>query len=274
VGSTPRGCDHDPVTDQNPAPDDAAADLARLSYDEALDLGRRLNPGISIGKPGKSSMWPVALRAFDLLRVKIAVTCTGADNVAPGAAIVVANHQSTWDPVVTVMATGWHVSAFTKAEWYDGPAARFFSLLGQIPIRRGDDAATDWALDMARRTLESGVKIGIYPEGTRGPDPDTLYRLHQRVLVPLIRQNPTVPVHTVAARFSQDGRRARARLVVSERLPLDTETMTDDELTAIVRDSLIEGGRLNYVDDYALRVKRALKAGGAQPPAAAGDDPA
>ena len=247
------------MTDQTPL---SREDLAQLSYDEALAVGRRLNDGIRIGKPGPSSAWPFAHKAFDVLRVKISVTCTGADHVAPGAAILVANHQSTWDPVVTVMATGWRVTAFTKAEWYDGPAARFFSLLGQIPIRRGDDAETDWALDMARRALAAGVKVGIYPEGTRGPDSDTLYRLHQRVLVPLLRDNPDVPVHTVAARFSQPGRRTVARIVVSPRLDIDARTMSDDELTTTARDSLVAGGGLRYVDDYAFRVKRARAAEG------------
>lgn len=230
--------------------------LSAMSYDEALAVGQRLNEGIRIGRPGRSRIWPAALWSFGALRVKVAVECTGAEHAAPGAAILVANHQSTWDPVVAVMATRWHVSAFTKAEWYDGPAALFFSTLGQIPLRRGDDAETDWALDMARRTLESGVKVGIYPEGTRGPDRDTLYRLHQRVLVPLLRENADVPVHTVATRFSTRGRRTHARVVVSPRLSLDLATLSDDDLAAAVRDSLVAGGDLNYVDEFAFRVKR------------------
>jgi 1-acyl-sn-glycerol-3-phosphate acyltransferase len=241
------------VTDDNAKPREP---LRAMPYDEALSVGRRLNEGIRIGKPGRSHAWPVAHVAFGALRVKIAVECTGAENAAPGAAILVANHQSTWDPVVAVMATGWRVSAFTKAEWYDGPASLFFSTLGQIPIRRGDDAETDWALDMARRTLESGVKVGIYPEGTRGPDRDTLYRLHQRVLVPLLRDNPDVPVHTIATRFSTRGRRSLAQVTVSPRLALDLDAMSDDDLTRVVRESLVAGGGLNYVDEYAFRVKR------------------
>ena len=86
--------------------------------------------------------------------------------MAPGPAILVSNHQSTWDPVVTVMSTGWRVSAFTKAEWFEGPAAPFFRWVGQIPLRRGDEVSTEWALDMAARALADGGKVGIYPEGT------------------------------------------------------------------------------------------------------------
>lgn len=263
------------VTDSAaPAPDP----LRGLSYDDALAVGRRLNEGIRIGRPGRSRAWPFALWSFGALRLKVAVECTGAEHVAPGAAILVANHQSTWDPVVAVMATGWRVSAFTKAEWYDGPAALFFSTLGQIPLRRGDDAETEWALDMARRTLESGVKVGIYPEGTRGPDLDTLYQLHQRVLVPLLRDNPDVPVHTIATRFSTQGRRTHARITVSPRLELDLDALSDDELTAVVRDSLIEGGGLNYVDEFAFRVKRqraqAAQGDAAPPPGAASTEQA
>lgn len=235
---------------------------ARPSYDEAVALGRELNPGIRIGKPGRMTAWPFVAPLFQLLRLRVAITCEGAEHVAPGAAILVSNHQSTWDPVVTVMPTRWRVAAFTKAEWYEGPAALFFSVLGQIPLRRGDDAETDWALDMAHRALASGVKIGIYPEGTRGPDRDALYRLHQRVLVPLLRQNPDVPVHTVAVRVGSGGRRTQVAVRISPRLDLDPAGMTDDELTDAVRDSLVTHGGLRYVDSSAWRAKRAARGQG------------
>jgi 1-acyl-sn-glycerol-3-phosphate acyltransferase len=228
---------------------------ATPGYDAALAQAADIYPGVRIGRPGRSRGWPVIGRLMHVMRLKISIDLDGAQHVGPGAAILVSNHQSTWDPVVTVMSTGWHVSAFTKSEWYEGPAAPFFRWLGQIPLRRGDEVSTEWALDMAARALADGGKVGIYPEGTRGPSDSTLYRLHQRVLVALLVGSPDVAVHAVAVRYTPTGRRTLARVRISERLPLDARTMTGQEMTDVIRDRLVEIGELDYVDQYAFVVK-------------------
>jgi 1-acyl-sn-glycerol-3-phosphate acyltransferase len=147
-----------------------------------------------------------------------------------------------------------------KAEWFEGRSAAFFRWMGQIPLRRGDEACTEWALDMASLTLADGNRVGIYPEGTRGPDPSSLYRLHQRVLVPLIAAHPDVPVHAIATTYDRSGRgRTKARVRISKPLPLDVSTMSPEEMTAVIRDSLIELGNLGYVDQYAFVAKARLE---------------
>jgi 1-acyl-sn-glycerol-3-phosphate acyltransferase len=197
---------------------------------------------------------------MQVLRAKVKVDIEGKDNVAPGAAILVGNHLSTYDPIVAVMSTWWRVTAFTKAEWFEGRSAVFFRWMGQIPLRRGDEASTEWCLDMAARTLADGNRVGIYPEGTRGPDPTSLYRLHQRVLVPLMQANPDVPVHAIATTYDDtSGARTLARVRLSERLPVDPRTMSGDEMTTVIRDALVEHGKLGYVDQYAFVVKARLE---------------
>jgi len=228
---------------------------ATPDYDAALAQAADIYPGVRVGRPGRSRGWPVMGPLMNLLRIKFVLDQDGARHVAPGPAILVSNHQSTWDPVVTVMATGWRVSAFTKAEWFEGPAAPFFRWVGQIPLRRGDEVSTEWALDMAARALADGGKVGIYPEGTRGPSDSTLYRLHQRVLVALLAGSPDVPVHAVAVRYSSKGRRTVARIRISERLPIDARTMSGQEMTDVIRDRLVGLGELDYVDQYAFVVK-------------------
>jgi 1-acyl-sn-glycerol-3-phosphate acyltransferase len=228
---------------------------ATPSYDAALAQAAEIYPGVRIGRPGRAHGWPVMGPLMNVLRAKIRIDQDGAQNVAPGPAILVSNHQSTWDPVVTVMSTGWRVSAFTKAEWFEGPAAPFFRWVGQIPLRRGDEASTEWALDMAARALDDGGKVGIYPEGTRGPSDSTLYRLHQRVLVALLAGSPDVAVHAVAVRYTPHGRRTDARVRISERLPIDARTMTGQQMSDIIRDRLVTLGELDYCDQYAFVVK-------------------
>ena len=80
--------------------------------------------------------------------------------------LVVANHDSLWDPlVVGVAAPGTQVRALAKASLWKNPVvARVLDGMGQIPIQRGrGDAA---ALEAALAQLEAGHCVGVFPEGT------------------------------------------------------------------------------------------------------------
>ena len=227
------------------------------TYEQALAHAVSIYPGIRVGRPGRSRLYRPTKAALHLCRLRISLDVEGVDEVAAGPAIMVGNHLSALDPVVGLVRTSWRVAAFTKVEAYESGIGFFFRLMGQIPLRRGDEASTDWGLDMARRALESGAKVAIYPEGTRGPDPASMYRLHQRLLVPLLEQNPDVPVHVIATTYPPAGRfRSRARVRVSPRLPVDAHTMTGPEMTAVLRDALVELSGLNYIDRYAMVDKR------------------
>jgi len=160
-----------------------------------------------------------------------------------------------------VMSGWWRVSAFTKVEWFEGPAAPFFRWMGQIPLRRGDDTSTRWAMDMAGQALAAGWMIGMYPEGTRSPDPQHLHRLHKRVLIPLLQDNAGVAVHALATRYTRvPRRRIRVDVAISPPLALDPLTMDAEELTGVVRDALLALGGQTYVDRYARDVKAEMAA--------------
>ena len=195
---------------------------------------------------------------LNVLRLRFAIDREGTERMSSGPAIIVENHLSGWDPFVTVLGTRWRVSAVAKIELFRTPVVGWLMrVVGQIPIERGDEAQTEWVLATARLALADGMKVGVYPEGTRGPDHDALYKLHQRVLVPLIRQSD-VPVHAVTTSYDSSGRgRTRVQVRVSPPLVLDARTMTADELTLVVRDALLALGGQRYVDEYARDVKRA-----------------
>jgi 1-acyl-sn-glycerol-3-phosphate acyltransferase len=234
-------------------------------YDDLLARGTRIYPGLRIGRPARARTYWATITGLRVMRTRIKVDFGGADNVAPGAAVLVGNHLSTWDPVVAVMSTWWRITAFTKAEWFEGRTSVFFRWMGQIPLRRGDEDATEWALDIAGVALADGGKVGIYPEGTRGPDPSSLYRLHQRVLIPLLQANPDVAVHAIATTYAERPRRRRLATVrISERLPIDARSMAPDDIARVIRESLCDLGHLGYVNQYAFVVKaraeRAAKA--------------
>jgi 1-acyl-sn-glycerol-3-phosphate acyltransferase len=230
--------------------------MASVTYDDSLAQGRAINPGLRIGRPGRSRTYRATVAALQLVRLRVQVDVRGAEHVRDGGAILVGNHLATLDPVVAAMSMPWRISAFTKAEWFEGPAAPFFRFMGQIPLRRGDEESTEWALGMASDALARGTKVGIYPEGTRGPDSTKLYRLHQRVLVPLITGNPTVPVHAVATTYGEGSLgRTLATVRISPPLPIDVTAMSGQQIADLIRDALVELGGFEYVNQYAFIVK-------------------
>ncbi len=226
------------------------------AYELLLKEGQELYGDVPIGRPGRAKTYRWTVRALNALRVRMSIELSGQSNVAPGPAILIGNHTSTFDPIVLVMETGWRVTAFTKAEWFSHTIGPFFRFMGQIPLRRGDEPVTDWAMRMAQSTLNDGNKVGIYPEGTRAPDEGKLYRLHSRILVPLLVANPSIPVHAVATRYEPISLgRTRATVKISPRLAVDAAVMSADEMVNIVKDALIQLGDLIYVNQYAFVAK-------------------
>jgi 1-acyl-sn-glycerol-3-phosphate acyltransferase len=256
--------DPSPDSSRDPSPAEFSASEAR-DYDTLLAEARTLYPGVRIGRPGRARTYWATIAAVRLLRLRWAVDIEGADKVAPGPAILIGNHVHFVDPVCVVMATWWRCSAFTKLEWFEHRGSLFFRLMGQIPLRRGDATSTEWAMQMSRYALGSsgGVgRIALFPEGTRSPDPRVLHKLHKRIMIPLLQANPDVPVHVVTTQYENHSfpRRIEVSLRVSEPLPLDSRTMTPDELAGVVRESLLALGGQTYMDTYAQDVKAEKRA--------------
>lgn len=235
---------------------------ARPDYDSALAESRMLFPGVRVGRPGRTPAYWVTVALLRVLRLGLRVRLHGAGHVMRGPAVLIGNHVSALDPVVVVMSTWWRVTAFTKLEWFTAPIGPFFRATGQIPLRRGDDESTSWALRMARLTLDGGGKVGLYPEGTRSPDPGVMHRLHKRVMIPLLQASPDVPVHAITTTYGpRRGLRRDVAVRVSPPLRLDVARRSADEVTADVRDALLALSGQSYLDSYARDVKK-RQAGG------------
>ena len=191
-----------------------------------------------------------------ILNVRWSVTVHGANNVSRGPAILVGNHVDAMDPVVIVMKRWWRVTAFAKVEVFENPGAIFFRLMGQIPLRRGDEESTKWALEMASAVLADGTKLGLYPEGTRSPDKKSLHKLHRRILIPVLTENPGIPVHSITTIYGEKkfGRR-KVSVKLSPPLPIDAFSMSADYIVDVIKNSLLESGGMAYVDAYARDVK-------------------
>jgi 1-acyl-sn-glycerol-3-phosphate acyltransferase len=85
----------------------------------------------------------------------------------PGPLVLMANHDSQWDPVVigTAAVHRRQVRALAKASlWKFRPVAWVLDHMGQIPIERGRGDLD--AMSAAVDRLRAGACIGIFPEGT------------------------------------------------------------------------------------------------------------
>jgi 1-acyl-sn-glycerol-3-phosphate acyltransferase len=121
-----------------------------------------------------------------------------------GPAILAANHQSFCDSFFLPLVVRRRVTYVAKAEYFDNwRTAWFFRAAGQIPMQRGGGDASQRALNTAMGVLDEGGLLGIYPEGTRAPDP-RLHKGHTGVArLSLGCDVPIIPVGIVGTRAVQ-----------------------------------------------------------------------
>lgn len=86
---------------------------------------------------------------------------------ASGPTLIMANHDSAWDPLIVGVAAlpQRQVRALAKSSlWSVGVVGRVLDGMGQIPIDRG--RGDTQALSAAIERLRDGACIGVFPEGT------------------------------------------------------------------------------------------------------------
>lgn len=102
----------------------------------------------------------------ELVRRVYRVDVTGAEHVpATGPAILVANHESIWDPFVLAVATPREIHYMAKAELFRTRVlASALRSLNAFPVERGSGDRA--AMSEAAQLLAGGGLIGMFPQGT------------------------------------------------------------------------------------------------------------
>jgi 1-acyl-sn-glycerol-3-phosphate acyltransferase len=95
---------------------------------------------------------------------------TGPADIDRAAYVVVANHQSSADPFL-LSSLPWDMRWIAKIELFRTPVVGWLMKLGgDLPLQRGSGDSVRSMMNDARATLESGLSVMLFPEGTRSRD--------------------------------------------------------------------------------------------------------
>ena len=91
-----------------------------------------------------------------------------------GAALLVANHESSIDPALLALTTERTIRFLARAELWLPGLRRLLDALGGIPVRRG--RGDHRAIRHAIRAIEAGQLVAVFPQGTTLPFKRRRYR--------------------------------------------------------------------------------------------------
>ena len=143
--------------------------------------------------------------------------------------VVVSNHESNADPFLLSWLP-WDMRWVAKQELFDTPVAGWaVALAGDIPLRRGESGSVRAMLSECRRTLDAGLSVMMFPEGTRSRDGNLLPFKDGAFELAIEANVPVLPVartgtHSCMPKGSRWLGEAHAVVRVLE--PLSTEGMT------------------------------------------------
>ncbi len=202
---------------------------------------------------------PLRRLALVLVRVLFApamrLEVRGLSNVPrQGGFILASNHINNWDVFAMQLAIPRTIFYMGKAELFRfAPLGWLLRNFGAFPVYRGEKDA--WALKHARRVLEAGQVLGMFPEGHRSHGRGLLPAKTGSARLALESHSPIVPmVISGTENFLHDfPHRTLVRVSVLPAchvLPDDTPESLTERMMAALADALPESSR----GVYAARV--------------------
>ena len=143
------------------SPDSSTASAGSAEFGEFGDLRKGTLRGVPF------TIARVILLA--LCRVALGMRVEGVHNVPrSGGVLVLGNHLHNADPVLICIAMPRPIHFMAKKELLSVPVISWFARLsGAFPVDRGRSDRR--AIRRAFATLEQGIALGMFPEGTRSP---------------------------------------------------------------------------------------------------------
>jgi 1-acyl-sn-glycerol-3-phosphate acyltransferase len=191
---------------------------------------------------------------------KFRVEGEGPPDILKRAYVVVSNHESTADPFL-LCHLPWDMRWIAKEEIFKLPIlGLMMKFCGDIPLRRGERESVAQCMDEAKRTLQGGMPVMIFPEGTRSKDgrllpfKDGAFQLAIDAGVPIL---PLALAGTRNCRPKGSKWFGDATAVVKVLEPidstgLDVATLRDRARTRIGTEVTLLRKRLGYNDPPAL----------------------
>ena len=127
-----------------------------------------------------------------IFRLKV----TGRENVPEKAAVVCSQHSSYLDPILVAMGLGinHHVHFMAKKELFSHKLlSKLIYKLGSFSVDRSTNDVA--AIKTAMYFLKNGEKVGIFPEGTRVSEDDSVDAKSGAVKIADKTKVPIVPVY-------------------------------------------------------------------------------
>jgi len=147
--------------------------------------------------------------------------------------VVVANHISLADPFL-LSSLPWDMQWVGKESLFKVPVMGWIMRLGgDIALRRGSGDSVRAMLDECRRSLDGGLSVMLFPEGTRAttatvqPFKDGAFSLAIERQVPIL---PVAVAGTENCMHKGSGRLGRARAIGRILEPIATRGMTEADV--------------------------------------------
>lgn len=130
-----------------------------------------------------------------MLVTNLKVTIEGKEKIPEGRFMMVCNHRSKYDPMISwVVLKKYHIAFISKPENFAIPIfGRFIRKCAFMAINRENPREGVKTIEKAARLMkEDVVSVGIYPEGTRATTPDLLplrngcFKIAQMANVPIV----------------------------------------------------------------------------------------
>ena len=164
------------------------------------------------------------------------VELSGVERIpSSGPAILVANHESLFDPWILALATPRPIRYMAKSElWRHRVIGAVMESFGAFPVERGSGDAA--AMSRAAQLLGEGQVLGLFPQGTSKLRSSRRYHRGAARLA-LATGAPLLPVTLIGTRGKPwPWRRRRTRVIVGEPITVEPGRPTVTAARALTAD--------------------------------------